>query len=103
MYCLAYIIRRGVDQSRKLEHIKYSDHNLLYLFRDIHKHLLVQGEIKIPKRLASLKCGYKYVVVSNKEQDTADFEEIVEYQTIWRAYVNRCLVIERKCVTENSK
>ena len=71
------------------------------LFRYFDKQLSVHGELSVPLRLASIKAGYKYVLLNKK--DDAVYEELVGYQSMIGGHVNRCLVLEEENVTENSK
>ena len=76
-------------------------HNLLRLFRSINKHWLLRTEFKVPLRLVSRTCGYKYVLLHKNGKPS--YEELVEFT--WSGYgiMNRCLVIEDKYAVENSR
>ena len=76
-------------------------HNLPRLFRSINKHWLLRTEINVPLRLASRRCGYKYVLLDKKGKPS--YEELVEFT--WSGYgiMNRCLVIENRYAVENSR
>ena len=67
----------------------------------MNKQFLLLGELRFPLRFSSHKCGYKYVLCN--EKDKPRYEEIVEYQSQFRGPVNRCLDIERKHISKNSK
>ena len=77
------------------------DNNFISFFR-YNNQFLARAEFSVPLRLASRRCGYKYVLLNQSGQPT--YEEIVEYQGIlWGDHVNRCLVIKGEYITENSK
>ena len=65
------------------------------------KEFLIDGQFSVPLRLASQKCGYKYVLLNKKDEST--YEDIVEYKSRWGGIVNRCLEIETDYISENSK
>ncbi|CAB4006991.1 Hypothetical predicted protein [Paramuricea clavata] len=64
------------------------------------KQLLLRGEIKIPLRLASRRCGYKYVLLDKRNEAT--HEELVEFKSRG-GILDRCLVIGEEYVAEKSK
>ena len=61
---------------------------------------MVCGEFSVPLRLANNRCGYKYVLL---KKNKPIFEEVVEYQSRWGGFVNRCLVINGEYAVGNSK
>ena len=69
------------------------------LFLRYNDQLLARAEFSVPLSLASRRCGYKYVLLNQKDQ----YEEIIEYQSIWGDHVNRCLFIKQEYISENSK
>jgi hypothetical protein len=57
--------------------------------------------MKVPLRLASRGCGYKYILLNKKGEAT--YEELVEFKSPYVSIMNRCLVIENEYVAEQSK
>jgi hypothetical protein len=62
---------------------------------------MLRGEIKVPLRLASRRCEYKYILLNKKGE--AAYEELVEFKPSHVSIMNRCLVIEKGYAAEKSK
>ena len=73
----------------------------LALIRNTDEQLRLRGEIKVPVHLAKWKCGYKYVLLDQKNKRT--YEELVEFRECGVGVMDRCLVIDLEYAAENSK
>jgi hypothetical protein len=70
------------------------------LFRFFDKQWLLRGEIKVPLQFASKRCGYKYILLDEKNEPT--YEKLVEFKPDV-GVMNRCLVIGEEYAAEKSK